>query len=112
MLAALRSGSRPVNAPQNTPTTEQPLSSGRFRGILRDVAGGESDDQESSVPGHRAQSGLAEIATDGVVADVDASVAGDLLHPGPEVLGGVVDGLRRRRTGDTAPASRRSRPRR
>ena len=32
--AALRSGSRPVNAPQKTPTAEQPFSSSRFSGIF------------------------------------------------------------------------------
>ena len=64
-----------MNAPQNTPTMEQPLSSARFSGIFGNVAGGEADHQEATVPGHVAQRRLGVGAAHRIVDDVHATPA-------------------------------------
>ena len=58
LFARFNSGSFLVKAPQNTPTIEQPLSKREVERNLRDVAGGETHYQETSLPGHVAQCGF------------------------------------------------------
>ena len=47
----------------------------------RDLAGGEADDEEATLPGGGAQGGLAVRTTDRVVHDVGPGPAGELADP-------------------------------
>ena len=72
-------GSRAIDAPQNTPTISQPLSSVRLSGTLGNVAGRKADDEITSFPIHRAQGGLGIVAANGIVKHVRAFAAGQAL---------------------------------
>ena len=60
---------------------------------LRDVAGGEADDEVAALPGDAAQRRLGERAADRIVDDVDAVAAGERLDALLEILVRVVDAL-------------------
>ncbi len=67
-----------MNSPQKTPTTEQPLSSVRFKGIFGIFARSETNDQIAAALGRGTQSHFRETAADRIAYDVHAFVIGDL----------------------------------
>jgi hypothetical protein len=92
IMAALACGSRLAKSPQNTPTSDAPLSKGRFSGSDGDGAACKAHHQVAPAPGDGAEGGLGQIAAHGVVHHVGPLSLGQGFQGFAQVLGAVVDG--------------------
>ena len=87
-FCACTAGSRRVCAPQNTPTSEQPFSSGRFSGIAGILPTGKTDHEIAPIPAPCCARFVRQVGADRIVGDIDAAVASELHDLG-------LDGIRR-----------------